>query len=1347
MADPNPLPNTVPTGLGGHSGAEITSNLPNSLEITQTANQAIMNWNNFDIGSSSSVQFFQPGATSAVLNRVTGSGATGIMGSLKANGRVFIINPAGVVFGKGAKINVTQLTASALELEDGDFLNGAPYQFINGATAGDVIFNAHFSDVTAERIFLIGKNVLNKGGLVANDFVVMAAGDSVLISEPGSSVAVVVDMGGLDPAGFTVKNQDYIDGVTTKLEADHVILAAGDIWSQAISNVETAEIYAAGEIQAGDLAGITASATASSDAVAGVSIASASNVTIDDDISVTATGNGVDNASATIDITAGGDLTIKSNPGPGEPTILSATASDGLNNTADITLTADGAFVIDAPHEVTVKAEAAAGQAIALLNQANVNITGSSVLITATDLGNNSDEPATVGAYAHNAAVNRAGVDIQSAGNVGIIGAGSNGDSAIVEAVAQFGSENYANITINAGGDVDIIAQEGDYTRDGTTPTVALVRAKATNAELLNDASVDITAGGDVTVKSEGGDLDTWTVDEGHWNWEIVVPGHWEGFGFGRHWVHDQWGNVWHHNYVEHSSFIPYVASVEAIAENAGSSNTALVDITAGGDIVVLSKDGGEARVESYAGNSSSSHNTANINLTAEDGYVLVHAIGGVESTCDGFTASEASVEATAENAGGGAELAKVVTDEIEDVSTNIAKITIIANDIPEPVEVPTDVKLLTESDSDKDGDVMVIGVNGGEAEISAKARNGDENAAGVEIRADGDVKVIAECKGQPSEAEIEALAEDGYSNIADVLICINGGVEVRGEKGGEAEIEALALDGFSNTATVGIGAHGVEGVQVIAEWGGEAGISSKAKDGYTNTASTIVCTNGGVDVKATYGGDAEILAQAKNGITNDAYVGVCAVGNVVVQTGKMPVDLGCNAVIRAEAEAESQPSAVVAQIQQVPIDGLAEPTTANARTVVVSHEGNVEVRAYNRGHSGIEAEAQGAHLNTASVGVAAGADLSPADVALPVVPEVVLFLSEFGPLPLSGNVIVDASRGSKAQILAYAHDASPIYESPVVLPGVAAPVELTRIPGENTADVVICAPGEVRVTADRGSDAKIKSWAGGWREEGSINNATMQVYASEVTVDVPDRSGNGITAWAVGSDPVKVPDNLPLDGRLTYCLTEDGVVAKTDGVTLIVDTWANRTDCPTCPPCPCEEAVTAPVVAAPIPVYQIPRIAGCPQLTKAAAAELGVPEETLQVGLGNALAINPNIQACQACASLLNSASILKDPGGSRMAAMVQVFNATAPADAPYTPEMATSIAMAFEGAAEGSQYASATEFIDAFVQYAAALDSMGAPVGEGDSTAFVMGKYGQGLSENMSSFVAGRIAEGQTF
>ncbi len=108
-------------------------------------------------------------------------------------------------------------------------------------------------------------------------------------------------------------------------------------------------------------------------------------------------------------------------------------------------------------------------------------------------------------------------------------------------------------------------------------------------------------------------------------------------------------------------------------------------------------------------------------------------------------------------------------------------------------------------------------------------------------------------------------------------------------------------------------------------------------------------------------------------------------------------------------------------------------------------------------------------------------------------------------------------------------------------------------------------------------------------------------------------------------------------------------------------------------------------------------------------------------------------------------SPAILRDEDGSRMAAMVQAFNALAPADAPFTPEMATSIAMAFEGADEGTQYASAMEYVDAFVQYVAVLDiELGSPVGD-DSVAFVMEKYGAGITAsdnaNIGAFVATRL------
>jgi filamentous hemagglutinin family protein len=159
----------------------------------------------------------------------------------------------------------------------------------------------------------------------------------------------------------------------------------------------------------------------------------------------------------------------------------------------------------------------------------------------------------------------------------------------------------------------------------------------------------------------------------------------------------------------------------------------------------------------------------------------------------------------------------------------------------------------------------------------------------------------------------------------------------------------------------------------------------------------------------------------------------------------------------------------------------------------------------------------------------------------------------------------------------------------------------------------------------------------------------------------------------------------------------------------------------------------------------------GCPVLVAAASAELGIPGETIEVYLADAFALNTDIQPCESCARLVNAGAILRDEDGSRMAAMNQVFNELAPADSPFTPEMAASIVTAFAGRVnDGTQYATAIEYIDAFVQYIAVLNTeMGAPVG--DSIAFVMQKYGTGLTEsennNIAAFVATRLESGETF
>ena len=87
------------------NGAAQFTTVGNLLSITNTPN-AIINWGSFSIGANEITKFIQQSASSAVLNRVVGQNASEILGSLSANGQILLVNPNGVLFGKGAQVDV-----------------------------------------------------------------------------------------------------------------------------------------------------------------------------------------------------------------------------------------------------------------------------------------------------------------------------------------------------------------------------------------------------------------------------------------------------------------------------------------------------------------------------------------------------------------------------------------------------------------------------------------------------------------------------------------------------------------------------------------------------------------------------------------------------------------------------------------------------------------------------------------------------------------------------------------------------------------------------------------------------------------------------------------------------------------------------------------------------------------------------------------------------------------------------------------------------------------------------------------------------------------------------------------
>ncbi|KAF0146858.1 MAG: filamentous hemagglutinin, partial [bacterium] len=111
-AEPALAEGVLPTGGQIVAGQGSISQSGTAMTITQTTQKMIATWDGFSIGARNSVAFVQPDASATALNRVLGQDPSQILGTLTANGQVFLVNPNGIVFGAGARVDVGGLVAS-----------------------------------------------------------------------------------------------------------------------------------------------------------------------------------------------------------------------------------------------------------------------------------------------------------------------------------------------------------------------------------------------------------------------------------------------------------------------------------------------------------------------------------------------------------------------------------------------------------------------------------------------------------------------------------------------------------------------------------------------------------------------------------------------------------------------------------------------------------------------------------------------------------------------------------------------------------------------------------------------------------------------------------------------------------------------------------------------------------------------------------------------------------------------------------------------------------------------------------------------------------------------------------
>ena len=220
----------LPSGGVVSAGSASIAGGPGTTTITQSSQNVAINWQSFSIGATEAVRFVQPNSSSVALNRVLGSDPSNILGSLSANGKVFLVNPNGILFAQGAQVNVGGLVASTRNITDSDFMAGN-YKFA-GTSSGTVV-NQGSINADGGYVALLGASVSNEGVISARlGTVVLAAGNAFTLDVAGDGLLNVA----VNEGAFNALVQN---GGVIKADGGQVLLtaiSAGNLIQSGINN-------------------------------------------------------------------------------------------------------------------------------------------------------------------------------------------------------------------------------------------------------------------------------------------------------------------------------------------------------------------------------------------------------------------------------------------------------------------------------------------------------------------------------------------------------------------------------------------------------------------------------------------------------------------------------------------------------------------------------------------------------------------------------------------------------------------------------------------------------------------------------------------------------------------------------------------------------------------------------------------------------------------------------------------------------------------------------------------------------------------------------------------------------
>ncbi len=174
------------------AGQAVISAMGKKLDIRQSSDRAVIDWRGFDIAPDEHTQFYQPGSNSLVLNRIIGDKTSLINGKLTANGKVFIVNQNGIIFGKDARVDVNALLATSADIGNDNFMNGRLFFDKTGKPDAAIINEGNITAGNMGLVGLVAPHVVNSGTLKARlGKVQLASGDATTVDLYGDGLLEV----------------------------------------------------------------------------------------------------------------------------------------------------------------------------------------------------------------------------------------------------------------------------------------------------------------------------------------------------------------------------------------------------------------------------------------------------------------------------------------------------------------------------------------------------------------------------------------------------------------------------------------------------------------------------------------------------------------------------------------------------------------------------------------------------------------------------------------------------------------------------------------------------------------------------------------------------------------------------------------------------------------------------------------------------------------------------------------------------------------------------------------------------------------------------------------------------